>query len=87
MRTNGVKVLGASKEGGMNVAEIDLSECSTAFVIGSENKGLKMLTAKNCETLISIPMPGQLESLNASVSAGILLFEYLRQNKRTNSKL
>ena len=54
---------------------------NVAIVIGSEDKGLKELTAKTCNALISIEMPGNIDSLNASVTAGIILFEYLRQNK------
>ena len=51
----------------------------TAFVIGSEDKGMKRLTKENCSQLIKIPMANNVESLNASVSAGIILFEFLRQ--------
>ena len=49
------------------------------IVIGSEGKGLKPVIRKNCDFLVRIPMKGKIESLNASVSAGIILFERLRQ--------
>ena len=62
-----------------NYLETDLG-LKVAFVIGSEDKGLKRLTAQNCNKLVKINMPGKIESLNASVSAGILLFEYLSRN-------
>jgi 23S rRNA (guanosine2251-2'-O)-methyltransferase len=52
---------------------------STAFVMGSEGEGLRRLTKEQCDSLLSIPMKGQVESLNVSVAAGVCLFEALRQ--------
>ena len=52
-----------------------------ALVIGSEGSGLSKPTRKACDALVRIPMPGPAESLNASVAAGILLFEAVRQRK------
>jgi 23S rRNA (guanosine2251-2'-O)-methyltransferase len=80
---SGVKVIGAAADTGKNHTEIDMKG-STAFIIGSEDKGLKRLTAEKCDSLVAIDMPGGIESLNASVTAGIILFEYVRQNN--NSK-
>ena len=85
LKQSGVKVLGADKSSKASYDDINLSG-DVAFVIGSEERGLKLLTAKNCENLISIPMPGEIESLNLSVSSGILLFEYLRQNKKSKEE-
>lgn len=50
-----------------------------AFLIGNESKGLKEQTASLADKLIKIPMPGKAESLNASIAAGILLYEAVRQ--------
>jgi 23S rRNA (guanosine2251-2'-O)-methyltransferase len=50
-----------------------------AWVLGSEEKGMRRLTRENCDQLVSIPMLGSVESLNVSVSAGICLFETRRQ--------
>jgi 23S rRNA (guanosine2251-2'-O)-methyltransferase len=50
-----------------------------AIVIGSEGKGLSLLTQRNCDFLISIPLRGQTSSLNASVAAGMVLYELNRQ--------
>ena len=50
-----------------------------AVVMGSEGKGLRQLTAKTCDQLITIPMPGLTESLNVSVAAGIMCAEIVRQ--------
>lgn len=51
----------------------------TAIVIGNEGKGIKPSLKNKCDNLIKIPMRGKLDSLNASVSAGIILFEIFRQ--------
>ena len=77
--SKGIKVMGATIESNTNYLDADMTG-SAALVIGSEDKGLKSNIAKNCDILISINMPGKIDSLNASVSSGILLFEYLRQN-------
>lgn len=50
-----------------------------AIVIGNEGKGMSKLVEKNCDFLVKIPMMGKIESLNASVSTGIILFEALKQ--------
>lgn len=52
-----------------------------AIVIGGEGTGVKLLTKKLCDGVISIPMFGEVNSLNASVSAGIVLYETIRQRK------
>jgi len=53
-----------------------------ALVVGSEGKGLRQNIRKHCDGLLAIPMSGQVDSLNASVAAGIALFEVVRQNRR-----
>ena len=50
-----------------------------AMVIGSEGKGVRRLTAEYCDFLVRIPMAGKVECLNASVAAGVCLFEAVRQ--------
>ena len=50
-----------------------------ALILGSEGKGLHRLTAEKCDALVKIPMRGQVESLNVSVAAGVMLFEAVRQ--------
>lgn len=52
-----------------------------ALVIGSEGKGIRHLVAKSCDYLVKIPLLGKISSLNASVSAGVVLFEIIRQRQ------
>jgi len=57
----------------------DVYDSPVAIVIGSEGKGLRPSTKNHCDVLIKIPMTGRVNSLNASVSAAIVLFEIVRQ--------
>ena len=52
-----------------------------AIVIGSEGEGISELTKKRCDDIVSIPLAGQVNSLNASVACGVALFEVVRQRK------
>lgn len=58
--------------------DIDFKD-DIAIVIGSEGKGLRRLVKEHCDHLVRIPMPGEFESLNASVATGVMLFEVVRQ--------
>jgi 23S rRNA (guanosine2251-2'-O)-methyltransferase len=55
----------------------------TILVVGGEGKGLRDLTRKTCDQLVSLPMHGAVSSLNVSVATGILLFEAVRQRTGT----
>lgn len=74
----GVWVVGADSDARRTLFESRL-EPPIAVVLGAEGKGLRRLTRDSCDELVSIPMHGQVESLNVSVAAGIVLFELLRQ--------
>ncbi len=74
----------AGEEGALNIFEANLTG-SLALVIGSEGKGLRPNIRKHCDGLLSIPMKGQVASLNAAVAAGVALFEVVRQNERHDS--
>ncbi len=51
----------------------------TAFVLGGEGKGLHEQVRKHCDLLVRIPMAGKISSLNVSVAAGVVLFEWRRK--------
>lgn len=57
---------------------------SLAIVIGNEGKGMSEKTKKNCDFLVKIPMKGKITSLNASVSAGIIIYEAVKQRNLAN---
>ena len=80
MKLSNVNIVGAEKNGEMDYKELVL-EKKNALIIGSEDKGLKKLTAENCDTLIRIDLPGTVDSLNASVACGILLFEFVSKSE------
>ncbi len=55
-----------------------------ALVIGSEGEGVSRIVKEKCDYIVKVPMYGQISSLNASVAAGILMYEVIRQ--KTNKK-
>ncbi|MCK9173953.1 MAG: 23S rRNA (guanosine(2251)-2'-O)-methyltransferase RlmB [Desulforhopalus sp.] len=76
----GFWIFGAVKDdSAVNLYRSDLTP-PACFVIGAEEKGVRPLVQKECDVLLSIPMKGEIDSLNASVAAGVILFEALRQN-------
>ena len=70
----------AGDEGAQDLFTTNL-QGDVALVIGSEGKGLRQNIRNHCDALLSIPMAGRINSLNASVAAGIALFEVVRQNR------
>ena len=58
---------------------------SAVLVIGSEGKGLGRLIREKCDVILSLPMLGKINSLNASVAAGILMYEFTRQRIESGS--
>ncbi|WP_267926592.1 23S rRNA (guanosine(2251)-2'-O)-methyltransferase RlmB [Desulfolithobacter dissulfuricans] len=68
---------------GSEAGSIYETDCTgpVALVIGSEGKGIRPLVRKECDHLITIPMAGDFDSLNASVAAGIIMFEIKRQQE------
>ena len=52
---------------------------AVALVIGSEGNGLGRLVKEKCDVIVSLPMKGNINSLNASVAAGVVMYEILRQ--------
>lgn len=77
LKERGVWVYGADMDG-QNWTDTDFSG-GVALVIGSEGKGLGRLVKEKCDVIVSLPMKGKVNSLNASVAAGILMFEVSRQ--------
>ena len=79
LKKAGIWVAGAAlAEGALPYATADFSR-DLALVIGAEGEGISPLVRRECDYLVAIPMPGKTQSLNASVAAGILLYEAVRQ--------
>ncbi len=78
LKKHGIWVIGTTPSAGKNIYEFDFST-DTAVVIGSEEKGMRPLTHKKCDNLISIPILPPLDSLNASVAGAVVMFEVMRQ--------
>ena len=74
----GVWIYGLAVEAEPSVYGLDLKG-NVALVLGGEAEGLRRLTREHCDGLVRIPMPGDIESLNVSVAAGVCLFEAVRQ--------
>jgi 23S rRNA (guanosine2251-2'-O)-methyltransferase len=77
LKKQGIWIAGADPEGSPYTAQ-DFTG-PIALVIGSEGRGLGRLVREKCDFLVSIPLKGRIESLNASVAAGILMYEVVRQ--------
>jgi len=78
LKQDGVWIYGLAGEGSSSIYSVDLSG-DVALVAGSEGKGLRPLVRKGCDGIVSITMPGAIQSLNVSVASGVALFEVVRQ--------
>lgn len=78
LKKEGVWIYGTAAKGEKSLYETDLTG-PAAIVIGSEGTGMSRLVEEQCDFLVSIPMKGQINSLNASAAAAVLLYETLRQ--------
>ncbi|WP_367872166.1 23S rRNA (guanosine(2251)-2'-O)-methyltransferase RlmB [Luteolibacter sp. Populi] len=78
LKKAGVWIVGTSDQADKLLYQIDLKG-PLALVIGAEEKGMRRLTEENCDFLAKLPMAGKVECLNASVSAGVCLYEAVRQ--------
>jgi 23S rRNA (guanosine2251-2'-O)-methyltransferase len=76
----GLQIVGLDAGGDTELDELDATG-PMVVVVGSEGKGLSRLVRENCDAIVSIPMAGPTESLNASVAAGVVLAEIARQRR------
>jgi 23S rRNA (guanosine2251-2'-O)-methyltransferase len=80
LKDRDIRVIGLSDTAEKTIYDVDLTG-HVALVMGAEGSGMRQLTRKHCDELVSIPMAGAVESLNVSVAAGICLFEAVRQRR------
>ncbi len=78
LKDRNILVIGTDDEASASLMDADFTSAA-ALVLGAEGAGMRRLTREHCDMLVSIPMFGQVESLNVSVSAGVCLYEARRQ--------
>lgn len=83
LKQAGVWLVGTSGNAQQTIYDVDMT-VAIAIVMGGEEKGLRQLTEKECDYLASIPLLGEIESLNVSVAAGVSLYEVIRQRRAAN---
>ncbi len=81
LKKEGLWIIGTDGEAKIDYDEQDLTG-PIAIVIGSEGFGMSKLIKENCDFLVKIPMKGKITSLNASVAAGVILYEVVKQSKK-----
>lgn len=80
LKKNNFWVIGTDAAATQSIYDVK-NDCNLALVIGSEGYGMSYLVQKNCDYLVKIPMVGHVNSLNASVSAGIMISALVNQSK------
>jgi 23S rRNA (guanosine2251-2'-O)-methyltransferase len=85
LKQRNIWVIGAAADGTSDYTQWDWTVPSALF-LGGEGSGLHRLVRERCDALVRIPLFGQIESLNVSVAAGVILYEAMRQRAVSNSK-
>ncbi len=80
LKQNGIMVVGATEKGAVDYTEIDYT-VPVAVVMGNEETGISDEVLRHCDRLASIPMAGNIGSLNVSVAAGVMIYEAVRQRR------
>ncbi|HUQ26896.1 MAG TPA: 23S rRNA (guanosine(2251)-2'-O)-methyltransferase RlmB [Burkholderiales bacterium] len=80
LKERNIWIVGADERAEKTLYQADLPD-SIAWVLGAEGEGMRRLTRESCDLLVRIPMQGEVESLNVSVSAGVCLFESVRRRR------
>ena len=78
LKRAGLWIVGLDQDAGTEYTDVDF-KAPTAIVVGGENRGISRLVRERCDVLASLPLRGELASLNASVAASIALYEAVRQ--------
>jgi 23S rRNA (guanosine2251-2'-O)-methyltransferase len=80
LKDRNIWIVGADERAEKTLYEADLPD-AIAWVLGAEGEGMRRLTRESCDLLVRIPMRGEVESLNVSVSAGVCLYESARRRR------
>ena len=82
LKQRGYWIYGLDERGGQDYDRVEF-QSPAAMVLGGEGKGLHEQVRKHCDVLVRIPMAGKISSLNVSVAAGVVLFEWKRRRLKT----
>ena len=80
LKERNIWCIGTTEDADKTIHDVNLTG-PVALVLGAEGEGMRQLTRKTCDQLVSIPMHGAVESLNVSVASGVCLYEALRQRR------
>jgi 23S rRNA (guanosine2251-2'-O)-methyltransferase len=80
LKERNIWIIGTSDDADKSIYDVDLKG-PVALVLGAEGPGMRQLTRKTCDELVSIPMQGAVESLNVSVASAVCLYEAMRQRR------
>ena len=86
LKERNIWCIGTSDDAEKTIYDVDLTG-PVALVLGAEGEGMRQLTRKTCDQLVSIPMHGAVESLNVSVASGVCLYEALRQRRQLQGQV
>lgn len=86
LKDNGYKVIAASEKSDINYTQADYT-VPVAIVMGAEDTGISPEVLRQCDTFVSIPLFGKIQSLNVSVAAGVMLYEIVRQRLNSNDEI
>ncbi|WP_114905675.1 23S rRNA (guanosine(2251)-2'-O)-methyltransferase RlmB [Ornithinimicrobium murale] len=78
----GCFIIGLDADGDVDLPDLELADLPLVVVVGSEGKGLSRLVRENCDQIVSIPMAGVTESLNAGIAGAVTLYEIARKRQR-----
>lgn len=81
-RSRGVWLVGLDGHGDRSVFDLDLATDPVCLVLGAEGAGISRLVRERCDAVASIPLVGEVESLNVSVAAGVAMYEVARRRRR-----
>lgn len=81
----GLQIIGLAGEGDADIADVPYASAGRVLVIGSEGQGMRRLVREHCDVVARITLAGPIESLNASVAAGIALHESARARQRVQA--
>ena len=85
LKASGIRIVGCTEKTEQLIYDADLTG-PMAVILGSEEDGISPEFIKQCDYLVKIPIAGTIESLNVSVSAGVILYESIRQRSQNSIK-